>query len=86
MATRKPSAADVLTLIAERAETLRKAGVLVVQVDGFSAQFAPWHDPGVPERERTTAEQYSDPLLDPATYPGGRVPGFERESDEGDPS
>jgi hypothetical protein len=83
--TKKLTAAETLTLIADRAEALRKAGVLVVQVGEFSAQLAPWNDPGQPDR--SPAEQtYSDPLLDPATYPGGRVPGFEREPSEGDPS
>jgi len=85
MATRKLTAAETLTLIAERAESLRKAGVLVVQVDGFSAQLAPWVDPVIPGRAQVV-EQYADPLNDPATYPSGRVPGFEREPNEGDPS
>lgn len=85
MPPKKPTAAELLTLIADRAEALRKAGVLVVQVDGFSAQLAPWTEPGQPDRS-VAEPTYSDPLLDPSTYPGGRVPGFEREPHEGDPS
>jgi hypothetical protein len=85
MAARKPTASELLTLIAERADGLRRAGVLVVTVDGFSAQLAPWNPPTQPERPTAAEPTYSDPLLDPATYPGGRVPGFERDN-EGDPS
>lgn len=85
MANRKSTAAETLSLIAERAEALRKVGVLVVTVDGFSVQLAPWADPGQPDRS-VAEPTYADPLSDPATYPGGRVPGFEREPHEGDPS
>lgn len=82
MPTRKPTASDILTLIAERAESLRKAGVLAVQVDNFSVQLAPYSEPspiaiGGPETEIA----HSDPLRDPATYADGRVPGFTREED-----
>jgi hypothetical protein len=58
--------------------------VLVVQVDNFSVQLAPWSEPGPAQNEQRerARETFVDPLLDPSTYPGGRVPGFTREGDE----
>lgn len=83
MSARKLSAADVLTLLEARAEGLRRVGVLVVAIDGFSAQLAPWSAPSQPERPAAPEPTYSDPLYDPATYPGGRVPGFDLDDDKG---
>lgn len=83
MPPRKPTPADILTLIAERAESLRRAGVLAVQVDNFSVQLAPYSEPD-PVADRpgpVEVEMHSDPLRDPATYADGRVPGFTREED-----
>ncbi len=85
MAARKPTPSDILTLIADRAESLRKAGVLVVQVGDFSAQLAPWTEDAPASTTRDAEREYSDPLHDPSTYPGGRVPGFDRP-DDGDRS
>jgi hypothetical protein len=81
MPTKKPTAAELLTLITERAEALRKAGVRAVQVDNFSVQFTPYAEPPPPATDAVEEGPFVDPLEDPATYQNGRVPGFTREDD-----
>jgi hypothetical protein len=81
MPAKKPTAAEILTLITERAEALRKAGVLVVQVDNFSVQLVPWSEPPPPATAAVEEGPFIDPLEDPATYQNGRVPGFTRDED-----
>lgn len=78
----KPSAADILTLIAERAESLRRAGVTSVHVD-FSLTLAPWEEPPtIPNTSQQEEPSFIDPLEDPATYQNGRVPGFQRDPND----
>lgn len=80
---KKPTPAEILTLIADRAESLRKAGVTAVQVDNFSVRLAPWSEPAPTERPGDEDEgPFVDPLQDPATYQRGAVPGFVREPDD----
>lgn len=83
MAARKPTADQVLGLIADRAETLRRAGVTKVAVEGFSFELAPF-EPDVPAAKAEPEVHYANPLDDPATFPNGRVPGFNRPGQEHD--
>jgi hypothetical protein len=82
--TKKPtraalSPAELLTLIAERAPSLRAAGVLQVSIDGLGAVLAP--DAPMPSSMPAPKPRpsYVDPLEDPDTFPTGRVPGYKRE-------
>lgn len=78
----KPS--DLLTLIAERAEALRKAGVSSVQLDGVAFTLHPYQPAPVSERTDTDVDEPADPLDDAATFglpPGSRLPGFTRDDE-----
>lgn len=68
-----------LAVIAEHAPQLRAAGVLQVSIDGVGAVLAP-ADP-VPSSGPAPKPRpvYADPLEDPDTFAGGRVPGYKRE-------
>lgn len=83
----KPS--DLLTLIVERAEALRKAGVASVQLDGCSFTLTPYYEPpAAPERREADPQEPEDPLSDPATFglrPGSRLPGFSRDEESEEP-
>jgi len=80
----KPSPSDLLTLIAQKAPELRKAGVKAITLDGegFRVELAPH----VEETTQQAAKQEEvveppDPWNDPQTYglpPGAKVPGFNR--------
>jgi hypothetical protein len=84
VAARKPSADEVLGLIADRAEQLRRAGVTRVAVEGFSFELAPLEpEPVVPPKAEPEVH-YTSALDDPSTYANGRVPGFERPGKEAD--
>lgn len=80
MPTKKPTAADLLTLIAARAEDLRRAGVLSVHLEGIGSwQLAPYEPPAEKSTAATDDGPHIDPLQDPATYQRGVVPGFARD-------
>jgi hypothetical protein len=78
-----------LRLVAERAAELRSTGVRKLELPGVLCLEL---DEYVPAPQAQPAEQgtsvrtidisgdadLADPLNDPATYPGGKVPGFER--------
>mgnify|MGYP001589655937 CR=1 FL=1 len=86
MSARKPTPADILALIIERAIALRQAGVTKLSLDNFSVSFAPF-EPIAPAPTRADREAESvepqNPLDDPATYGrSGSVPGFQREEDD----
>lgn len=83
MATTRKYPARWLDVIVEKAPALRKAGVLRVEVDGFSAELAPYAEPIRPalEKERDPEIEYEDPFDDPEMYglgPGAKTPGFQR--------
>jgi hypothetical protein len=79
------TAAELMTLIAEKAPALIAAGVTSLTIDGFSvtlaaatptpASTAPLPPPDPPP------EQHIDPLRDRSTYISGRVPGFDPPKD-----
>ena len=82
------SPAEWFSLIAERAPSLRAAGVTRVVLDGTEIDLAPH----IPDVTKVTAESqfdFSDPLDDPATYgftasvPGYRIPREFPEDDNG---
>ena len=77
----KPTPAELMDLIADRAAALIAAGVTSLTIDGFSVQLAKPTPAATAEPAKPRAKQHVGPLLDPATYPGGRVPGFTREDE-----
>lgn len=66
-----------LTLVEERAPGLRLAGIESVEIAGCVVRLLPWVP--LPDGSKRVAEPEpsSDPLFDPASYPGGIVPGFD---------
>ncbi len=81
VAARRDSLAATLAAITEAAPALRKAGVLTVAVGGVAFTLAPNVEPPPDEKKQQVTEPDwgMDPLNDPSTYVGGRVPGFTRE-------
>jgi hypothetical protein len=91
----KRDPASILDAIIERAPKLHAAGIKSLSFDGLSVELGtPMIHPlvelsrrGKPESKRDNddekpPEDHGDPLADPATYPGGRVPGFTRPKKE----
>ncbi len=74
------STAELLTLLAERARELREAGVRRLQTNEFQLELAPHETP--PELSPPREEEILDPLKDPSTFPGGRIPQFFRRVNE----
>lgn len=72
---------ELLEMVERRAPALRVAGLGSLRVDGFEI-FLRDPDPRAVEigaaEARVQEEDDADPLNDPATYPGGRVAGFQR--------
>lgn len=84
---RKASPETLVRLAADHAESLRRAGVLELTVEGLTLKLAPWEPPAPAPTSTTKTEVeereiYSDPLKDPTTYINGVVPGFEREESD----
>lgn len=69
-----------IDLLLKRAPELRKAGILALSAEGYSAELAPAppETPPPPKGGGLPAEPdyLGRPLEDPASYPDGRVPGF----------
>jgi hypothetical protein len=74
--------AKLLSLLAERARELREAGLLSLQTSEFTAVFAPFEAQATAELQSPNEGEITDPLLDPATFPGGRRPQFFRRVNE----
>ena len=70
-----------IALVLEQATALRAAGVLSISIDGRSVTFAEL--PFVPAKDDSKPDEQEpdnvDPFHDPASYPGGIVPGFHIE-------
>ena len=67
-----------IDLLVGRASDLRKAGILSIGVDGCSATISATLIDEVTDHRGSPEPDYAgDPLNDPASYPGGLVPGFE---------
>jgi len=76
---KKPAAAALLDLVIARAADLHAAGITSLSLDGIAVTIAaPPVKPDAPEDAAPPAEAHTDPLNDPSTYPGGKVPGFTR--------
>jgi len=70
----------LLDLLIKRAPALIAAGVTSVQIEGLSATLSPPPaPPPLNAKPQPVAKPHIDPMRDPSTYPGGRVPGFTRE-------
>lgn len=70
-----------MRLVVARADDLRAAGITSIGWNGCTATIGPLPDVPVPVDAKATPaeEEYPDPLHDPASYPDGRVPGFDIE-------
>lgn len=70
-----------IELVLERAESLRKAGVLELAAGGFSVTLAPIvESPSVDPNGKPPADEVIPPALDdPHSYQDGIVPGFDIE-------
>ncbi|MBA2540468.1 MAG: hypothetical protein H0V17_12580 [Deltaproteobacteria bacterium] len=79
----KPTTAELLSLLAERAPGLRAAGVTSFTVDGFTAQLTA-HDPPLEQgAARDDDAGPTDAFDDPITFGRSRgVPGYRREESE----
>jgi hypothetical protein len=65
-----------------RLKALREAGVSKVQLGELVVELA-LAEPQVPVDLRAEENQdHADPLRDPATFPGGRIPRFFRVNNE----
>jgi len=74
------SAAELLDLLVARAPGLIAVGVTSVSIAGLSATLsAPPAPMPANAKPQQIAKSHIDPMRDPATYPGGRVPGYTRE-------
>lgn len=73
-----------IDLVLERANELRSAGVLSISFEGCAATFAAL--PVVVGKDDSKPIEQEpdivDPFQDPASYPGGLVPGFRIEKFE----
>lgn len=82
-----PTPAELLDLLVERADRLRAAGVLRLELEGLKVELAPAAPTIDPNKRRDAepepAEDDVDPFRDPATF-GLRagVPGFTRPKDD----
>lgn len=83
MPAKKPDAAALVDLMIARAADLRAAGITSLSLDGIAVTLAA-AAPEEPEAEPgdDSPPEPIDPLNDPSTYPGGKVPGFTRPKKE----
>lgn len=79
-AKKTESLAESLATLIAKAPALRAAGVLQVSTPELSAVLAPADPaPSSPPKASKAIPNYPNALDDPAAYPGGRVPGYQRE-------
>lgn len=73
----------LIALLIKRAPELIAVGVTSLSIEGMSATLSkPAPAPGPVPDKRPVARQHVNPMQDPATYPGGVVPGFTRDEDK----
>jgi hypothetical protein len=70
---------SALSGLAAVARELRAAGVLRVVSGDLELELAP-SEPGVADVPLDAPQASNDPLDDPFTYPGGRIPHFRKAS------
>ena len=74
---------ELIDLVIERADALRKAGVRRLEIGGAVIELAPHEVELHDEDAEPRSDRYVDPLDDPATYGlRGFVPGFQRQKEE----
>lgn len=67
---------ELFQLLREHAKALRADGVARIKIADLEVTFMPAEpELGAPPEDEHT----SDPMNDPATYPGGRLPLFRRQ-------
>lgn len=82
MSTNIPMLKAAIDLIVKSAPDLRAAGVTSLTCDGISVTLAPAApEPADEWVEAPPQPDHTDPLSDPATYPNGVVPSFDRADD-----
>lgn len=76
-ATRGREVGKLIDVIVDKAAALRRAGVLEVEIDGLSFGLLPLAvgSEGAAEDVQAKPEP-PNPFDDPASYPGGIVPGY----------
>lgn len=74
-----PTASEWIDTVIAKADGLRKAGVSAITIDGCSVVLLPAELGEDTETKEPVVEPDTDALSHPATYPGGKVPGFTRE-------
>jgi hypothetical protein len=87
---KKTTAAALLDLLISKAPALHAAGITSLTLDGVAVTLTAPPAPPPPPRAKGKADEdppplaqgYADPLNDPSTYPGGRLPGFTRVREE----
>lgn len=77
-------AAELLDLIIARAPALIAAGVTSLSIEGLSATLSrPAPAPAArADKPAPPPRRHIDPMRDPSTYPGGKIPGFTRDEDK----
>lgn len=70
-----------LRVLAQEAPALIAAGVTSLRLGELEATLAPPAVAGKAPEPRAARAAHIDPLRDPSTYPGGRVPGFTRDEE-----
>lgn len=72
----------LIEIIIQQAPQLIAVGVTSLTVDGLSVTLSapPPKAPNV--KPEPIAKSHIDPLRDPSTYPGGRVPGYTRDEEK----
>jgi len=72
---------DRLSIIAERAPALRQAGVLTISDGDCAFSLSPFERELPKDQLPKIADDNNDPLFDPASYPDGKVPGYNLTDD-----
>lgn len=81
-ASTRLAAEDLVDLIIRRAPELVAVGVTSLTVEGLSVHLSAPPPPPPNIKPEPIAKSHIDPLRDPSTYPGGKVPGFTRDEDK----
>lgn len=91
MAAKKTASSDPssdlrqqIDLLIERAPKLRAAGVTSLCLENISVTLAPPPVEPADLEPASAPSTHIDPLKDPATFPGGRIPGYRREHEPKD--
>ncbi len=80
----RPDPVRLIEIIIQQAPQLIAAGVTSLSVDGLSVTLSapPPRAPAQAPTPEKIAKSHIDPLRDPSTYPGGKVPGFTRDEEK----